>query len=220
MKSLTRVLIGLLVILLLAMPASLDHRPAPAPAPKVHKQHVDQTLEHVNSYITPRLRGIGGRSPPPTVGRAVSEALVSAARAAGFDPLFVMAVVEAESKWNIEAISPTGSRGLMQLQPATFLSVSKSYSALDPVANVKAGVAYLATLYRMGFVSADGLLRAYSDGPGASRQYNEAVRSGEDLSDFSPQARNYPAGVMSRYRRILKLHGVIHKSSEKGWRLK
>lgn len=222
MRHLARWLVGLCIAVLLVLPVGLARKAAPMPLEAhVSKQApADRTLEAVHAYVAPRLRGVGGRSVPAAVARAVSETLVRAARAAGFDPFFVVAVAEVESRWNVEAVSPTGSQGLMQLQPATFLEVSDSYSAVDPVENVRAGVAYLAALYRggRGFVHVDSLLRAYSDGPGTAMQYNDAVRANEDLSAFSAQVREYPSRVMARYRSLLRSHGLKHKQPERSWR--
>src|SRR5450755_3545807 len=59
------------------------------------------------------LRSYGfGRADRVRVARAV----VEEAEAAGFDPLFVMAVVHVESEGEQQAVSARGARGLMQLR--------------------------------------------------------------------------------------------------------
>lgn len=71
------------------------------------------------------------------------------ARQHGLDPALVTAVVEVESRWNPRAVSSKGARGLMQLMPGTARSefgLRDGESLFDPRANLRLGVAHLATL--------------------------------------------------------------------------
>lgn len=213
---------GILVASMMACASGVLFLPKPEPTPVVaHVEPIDTVLEAVHTYVAPRLHGVAGRRVPVHVARAVSEALVHSARAAGFDPLFVLAVVEVESRWHIEAVSPTGARGLMQLLPGTFAEVSNSHSSADPVENVRAGVAYLAYLYKggKGFVRPESILRAYNGGPGTAMRYSEVMRAKGDLSVFSAEVRVYPGKVMAIYKRLVQAHGGDHKRPEKTWRL-
>ena len=87
-----------------------------------------------------------------------------AAEAHGLDPALVAAVVEQESAFQVQAVSPAGAMGLMQMMPGT----AAEWGLLEPfdaAANLDAGTEYLAWLIdRYGDV---GLaLAAYNAGPG------------------------------------------------------
>lgn len=197
----------------LGVRAAPQAKPAPPPP-------VDQVLEAVYVYLGPKLKGIAGRPVPAAVTRAISEALVRDARRAGFDPFFVVAVIEAESNFNVAVVSPTGARGLMQLLPSTFAEVSDSYSDGDPVDNVRAGIAYLASLYKggNGFIRPESILRAYNGGPGTAMKYYQVARAKGDLSTFALEVREYPGKVLASYRRLVQAHGGDFKHPEKTWR--
>src|SRR5262244_2025424 len=44
---------------------------------------------------------------------------------AGYDPLMILAIIEVESSFEDEAVSPKGARGLMQIQPTTLKFLTK-----------------------------------------------------------------------------------------------
>lgn len=191
----------------------------PSPSPVV----VDVLLESVHAELASKLRGVNERLVPAPVARAVSEVLVAESRRAGFDPWLIVAVIEVESRSNIDAVSPAGALGLMQILRDTFAEVSDHYSALDPVENVRAGIAYLAKLHNQGkgFVRLDSLLRAYNGGPRTAMVYNEAVRMGLDpLLSTSNEVHQYPGLVRARYRALVKSHGGDPKKLDKLWRMK
>lgn len=88
----------------------------------------------------------------------------SAAEAHGLDPALVAAVVEQESAFQVQAVSPAGAMGLMQIMPGTAaeLGLLEPY---DAAANLDAGTEYLAWLIdRYG--SVELALAAYNAGPG------------------------------------------------------
>lgn len=57
----------------------------------------------------------------------------------------VVAIIEAESAWQPNAVSPKGAAGLMQLMPATAVAFGIT-NRFEIEQNVRAGVAYLAHL--------------------------------------------------------------------------
>ena len=57
----------------------------------------------------------------------------------------VEAIIEAESAWEPNAVSPKGAAGLMQLMPATAITLGVT-NRFEVEQNVRAGVAYLAHL--------------------------------------------------------------------------
>ena len=105
------------------------------------------------------------------------------------DPELVRAMVEVESGFVIEAVSPEGARGLMQIMPDTGreLGLAEPFEA-GP--NIEAGVRYMrAMLDRYGD---KGLaLAAYNAGPGR-------VSRETGIPDIA-ETRDYVAKVMRRY---------------------
>jgi len=86
------------------------------------------------------------------------------------DPDLVNSVIKAESGFNVQAVSPKGAQGLMQLMPGT-ASLLGVPDAFDPKANVEGGAKYLRELlerYNFDLVKA---LAAYNAGPQRVEQY-------------------------------------------------
>jgi soluble lytic murein transglycosylase-like protein len=136
--------------------------------------------------------------------------IVEEAMKAGYDPLFILAIIDAESNFNVEAVSSTGARGLMQLMPSTFKSVSNARRMFDPIENVKAGIRYLATLSR--FKHIDKILLAYNQGPGAVIN----VRNGAETPD---EGLAYIPRVIGKYKNILERYGRNPKMANKLFRV-
>ena len=88
----------------------------------------------------------------------------SAAEAHDLDPALVAAVVQQESNFNPDAISPVGAMGLMQLMPATAAELGLT-RPFDAAANLDTGAAYLAWLLGR-YDSVELALAAYNAGPG------------------------------------------------------
>lgn len=101
-----------------------------------------------------------------------------------FDPAFVLALIQVESRFRVKVVSPAGAVGLMQVMPATASVVSQELSLktlrlkkvdrsrfermlTDPFLNVEIGIAYLAWLRdRYRDLSPYYLVAAYNVGPG------------------------------------------------------
>jgi soluble lytic murein transglycosylase-like protein len=93
----------------------------------------------------------------------------------------VRAVIEAESNWNVRAVSPAGAVGLMQLMPET-ASAFGVRNRFDAAENIRGGVAYLAFLLERF----DGDLRlavaAYNAGHGRIGRAGLSYRNPETVS--------------------------------------
>ncbi len=131
----------------------------------------------------------------------LADAILGEAWQAELDPLFVMAVIEVESRYDPAAKSDRGARGLMQLRPAT-LQGEVARSGLegndpsDPILNVRAGVRYYRRLLD-AFRNPDLALMAYNAGPGRIGAY---LRQGEVPQRFHA----YPRQVRAEVRRLRK----------------
>jgi soluble lytic murein transglycosylase len=101
----------------------------------------------------------------------LAEAIVKESRQQGYDPLFVAAVIKAESTFNSSARSHRGAQGLMQIMPATgaWLADKKDIprgKLTDPGHNLKLGITYLKHLESEFNGNKMFALVAYNWGPG------------------------------------------------------
>ena len=98
----------------------------------------------------------------------------------GIPTSWITAVMQAESRGVVRAVSPKGAIGLMQIMPDTWSGLRLRYGLgadpFDPHDNILAGAAYLRELHdRYG---AAGFLAAYNAGPG---RYEDHLASGRPL---------------------------------------
>ena len=117
-----------------------------------------------------------------------------AALAACYDlsPALLEAVVWQESRWNPQAVSPAGARGLAQLMPATGRQLRVDWR--DPTANLEGGARYLRQqLDRFGG-DLEKALAAYNAGPGRVERAGgvPAIR----------ETRDYVAAIMARLSQL------------------
>ena len=133
------------------------------------------------SYISDMQRQIIGRSayksvqektsgkrekPPQKTGVRVYMDLIEEYSALhAVDPNLIMAVVQAESGGNPNALSTKGAAGLMQLMPATAAALGVE-NRFDPEENIASGIRYLSELLDR-FKSVEVALWAYNAGPTA-----------------------------------------------------
>ena len=86
------------------------------------------------------------------------------------DANLVLAVIEAESNFNPNALSPKNAQGLMQLIPATADRFGVE-DAWDPEQNVRGGMAYLRWLLKQFDGDVKLALAGYNAGEGAVQKY-------------------------------------------------
>jgi hypothetical protein len=90
----------------------------------------------------------------------------------GIDPFLVAAVVEAESQFVADAVSPEGAVGLMQLLPSTATRYGV-HNLFDPDSNVEAGSRYLRELLDRFGENPELALAAYNCGPEVVARYGK-----------------------------------------------
>lgn len=108
----------------------------------------------------------------------------------GVDPRFIHAVIKQESRYNRDAVSSAGARGLMQLMPAT----AKRFGNTDPndtASNIEAGTKYLAWLLKRFGGDVSLALAGYNAGEGAVDKYKGVPPYGE--------TQNYVSRIVSNY---------------------
>jgi soluble lytic murein transglycosylase-like protein len=111
-------------------------------------------------------------TPVPVIQKTPQELLTEAADKHGLRPEFVRSVASAESAYRVNAISPKGAIGLMQLMPGTAADLGVDPN--DPKQNAEAGARYLRSLLDKYKNTPDPVrlaLAAYNAGPGAVDKY-------------------------------------------------
>lgn len=177
-------------------PADLGRDPPPRrqdPEPELASGPLAAVYRQVDGHLEERVPGL-----EPEERHRLAWAVVREAQAAGLDALLVLAVIEVESGFDLEALSGAGAKGLMQLRDATLRrELSRSGiegDPLDPVNNVRAGVRYLRRLMD-SFPGEDLALMAYNAGPNRILGF---LREGEVPERFQV----YPRRVKSVLRRL------------------
>src|SRR2546422_7608180 len=108
----------------------------------------------------------------PALQAKLAEAVLTESERAGYDPLFILALVSVESGFRPHVSSERGAYGLMQLKPSTFAWIAGRNPDLgdggavseDPVVDVRLAIRYFHWLERR-FPRRDEALIAYNAGP-------------------------------------------------------
>ena len=132
--------------------------------------------------------------------QAITKAIIAESRKYGFDPLFVMAVIQNESSFNANMVGEVGERGLMQVRPTTAKWIADLYhlkykgeqTLFSPAVNIRMGVALMDKL-RNQF---DSHSRLYISA------YNIGARKVRTMVDEDRAPREYVVAVMKRYLAI------------------
>jgi soluble lytic murein transglycosylase len=139
--------------------------------------------------------------------RRIAGAIITASNETGLDPVFVMAVIQRESQFNINARGTSGELGLMQMKPSTAEWISQKMgrpwrganSLLIPEVNIVLGSSYLQVLRRKFRGDGRYYIAAYNMGV---LNVNRSLRRRE-----VPQI--YMESVMRHYRDFyLQFHGL------------
>ena len=119
----------------------------------------------------------------------LTETVDRIARQNQISPQLVHSVIQAESNYDPNAVSPKGAQGLMQLIPATARRFGVS-DVFDPADNIQGGARYLKYLLELYKGDEALALAAYNAGEGAVSRYG-------GVPPF-PETQNYVAKVRQR----------------------
>lgn len=115
-----------------------------------------------------------------------------AAKKVKLRPELLHAVVMVESRYNPNALSEAGAKGLMQLMPQT----AKRYGVInrsDPRQNVNGGAKYLSDLLKMFNFNLNLALAGYNAGE------NAVIKYGNKIPPY-PETQNYVKKVLAYYQ--------------------
>jgi soluble lytic murein transglycosylase len=129
--------------------------------------------------------------------KSVASAIIGEAERYGFDPIFLLAVIQNESAFNPEMRGKHTEIGLMQVKPETAEWIAKKMkikyrgekSLLNPVENIKIGAAFM-SLLRDQF---DSHSRLYISA------YNMGARKVRQIVADDRMPKDYVHAVMKRY---------------------
>ena len=111
----------------------------------------------------------------PLDGKAlIADSIKNAARRYNLPEKLIASVIQAESNFQVDAVSPAGAQGLMQLMPAT----AKELGVDDPFdvrQNIDGGAGYLRRMLDRFGGDVRLALAAYNAGPGTVEKYNGNV---------------------------------------------
>jgi soluble lytic murein transglycosylase len=134
----------------------------------------------------------------------LAQTLVEAERESGVSACLLVALIEQESRFDPRAKGPRGALGLMQVRPFVGEDVAAriglpwqgEQTLLDPVLNVRIGVAYLTELLAR-FGNQELALAAYNMGP--TRLARRLARGDDGRSAFVTRVLRHYEGLQREF---------------------
>jgi soluble lytic murein transglycosylase-like protein len=114
--------------------------------------------------------------------------IAAAAQQVQLPTALLQAVIQVESAYNPQAVSPKGAVGLMQLMPAT----AKRYGVIDrtdPAANLQGGARYLRDLLTLFNEDLTLALAAYNAGEQAVKKYDNKIPPYQETINYVNKVR-------------------------------
>ena len=143
------------------------------------------------------------------------------AASGGVRPELVRAVIQVESNFNSQARSPKGALGLMQLMPGTAAELGV-LNPLNPIENIRGGVAYLRRLLDRYQNNEELALAAYNAGPEAVTKYGEKVPPYRETQNYvkkilgtTPKAPSKPASIIYKTTEMINGRSVLRFTETK-----
>jgi soluble lytic murein transglycosylase len=142
-----------------------DQKPLPR-----HVLHQGITLNQIKAILNAEGKKLNADR--------VAEAIVRVSHKFNFDPLFLLAVIKTESRFNPNAVGSVGEIGLMQIKPSTaeWIAKKKKFPWLgreklfDPEYNILIGAMYMKYLKRSVNSKPSEYINAYNMGLGSLRR--------------------------------------------------
>jgi soluble lytic murein transglycosylase-like protein len=137
------------------------------------------------------------------------------------DPALVTAIIETESAFHVDAVSPKGAMGLMQLMPDTAARFGVTDS-FDPIENLRGGMSYLRTLLRLFGGDVALSVAAYNAGESAVQRHVQGEPLSQETLDYVAKLRRlYPADhhPIPNVTRVGSLPAVVYRKTATNGRL-
>jgi len=176
--------------------------PSAKAPPAIVSEELSPDADLIDAVLAKRAPELGMR-----LRRQLGAAIAEESARAGYDPLLILAIIDVESEFEEEALSPKGARGLMQIKPSTLhflaqkegLRLTPAEVSVDAALCVRLGVRYLRSLHDR-FADLDLALMAYNAGP--ARIMRAMKTRGTDVF------RRYPRLVRRHFRRFREGEGL------------
>ena len=157
--------------------------------PSIYRQYPSETEAPGPQAAAPAPKKAAGKLDKIPGAQKIDEIIREAAETYDVAPELIKSVIQAESNFNPNAISPKGAMGLMQLMPMTARELGVT-DPLDPASNVMGGTRYLKKLLDRYEGSVPLALAAYNWGMGNLDSHRGRMPA---------ETRNYVAKITRSY---------------------
>ncbi|MGE3388287.1 MAG: lytic transglycosylase domain-containing protein, partial [Bdellovibrionales bacterium] len=162
-------------------------------------------VAQVQSRLPDNWRGFGFK---------IAQTIAEQAQIHGFDPIFLLAVITRESRFDPAAVGRHGEIGLMQLKPDTAKWVADKAGIpwrgadqlRDPINNIRLGVAYFYQLRKRYDGHSLFYISAYNMGP---KRLNQLIGMEQKPSEYAGRVMNIYSAM---YRQLVR--ESVHKTSK------